>query len=427
MKPTYGLGGASVAVLASVLGWSFTLASATGCDDGAGGGGSDGGAGDTGSGSGATSGSGASSGDGGTSSGDGGTGGGTDIDNPLTNPEDGPPAGWSEGDCAVPDEAGLEDVSNPTTVVGTGTPESCTAQAFVDAVAAGGVIVFDCGDDPHTITLTEEAKVYNAASEQVVIDGGGLITLSGGGTTRILYMRTCDDALGITTPMCQNQEFPQLTLQNLTFIDASTEDMPLEVDGVQNEFAGGTAVYASGGRFKAVNTRWFNNRGLATGQDLGGTLRVMQQYNQLPAYIVNSTFGGAEGFGNAASNGGGISSISVNWKIYNSLFSYNAATGEGGNPAQPDTDGGGSGGAIYNDGADLTLDICGSLLENNTVNSFGEAIFFVANNMVGTVNISSSIIRNNCGGSWEPFYPSISNHDATPVNVTDSTITDCGQ
>lgn len=42
-------------------------------------------------------------------------------------------------------EAGAESIANPRTVVGTGTPESCTADAFVAAVAKGGVITFDCG------------------------------------------------------------------------------------------------------------------------------------------------------------------------------------------------------------------------------------------------------------------------------------------
>jgi hypothetical protein len=151
----------------------------------------------------------------------------------------------------------------------------------------------------------------------------------------------------------------------------------------------------------------------------------MAQYNRQPAYIVNSTFGGADGFGNSAANGGGISSISVDWEIYNSVFSYNTAAGNGGNPAQDDTPGGGSGGAIYNDGLDLSLEICGSLIENNTVNAYGEAIFFVSNDEMGTLRLTDSIVQNNCGGSWEPAYPSLSHHDTTTVIVENTTITDC--
>src|SRR5687767_7465870 len=60
--------------------------------------------------------------------------GNADVHNPLTNPEDGPPAGNQnpEATCNVPTEAGLEDVSNPTSVVGSGTRESCTSRAVVD-------------------------------------------------------------------------------------------------------------------------------------------------------------------------------------------------------------------------------------------------------------------------------------------------------
>ena len=64
---------------------------------------------------------------------------------PRTNPDEGPPTGNGDGTCTVPAEAAEEDSSNPATVVGDGTPESCTADAFIAAVAQGGVITFDCG------------------------------------------------------------------------------------------------------------------------------------------------------------------------------------------------------------------------------------------------------------------------------------------
>ena len=68
---------------------------------------------------------------------------------------------------------------HPTTVVGNGTPESCTGQLFIDAVAGGGKIVFDCGPDPIVIELDEPAKVFNNTTDEIIIDGGGLVTLSG--------------------------------------------------------------------------------------------------------------------------------------------------------------------------------------------------------------------------------------------------------
>src|SRR5687768_5647573 len=120
-------------------------------------------------------------------------------------PTDGPPPGNPDGDCEIPAEAGPADSSNPRTVVGSGTPESCTGDAFVEAVAQGGVITFDCGPDPVTILLDRTAKIFNDTGPDIVIDGGGLVTLDGGNAVRILYMNTCDQAQNWTTPMCDNQ------------------------------------------------------------------------------------------------------------------------------------------------------------------------------------------------------------------------------
>ena len=356
-------------------------------------------------------------GDGGSAAGGGpaGDGGSVEVPNPLTNPEDGPPAGNPDGACEIPAEAGLADASSPTTVVGSGTPESCTSDAFVDAVANGGVITFDCGPDPVTITLDRTAKVFNDKGPEIVIDGGGLVTLSGAGNHRILYMNTCDQAQVWTTADCNNQDHPRLTVQNLTFIDASSKN--------ETEFDGGGAIWVRGGRFKVVNSRFFNNVCADTGPDVGGAgIRVFSQYNGEPVYVVNTTFGGAEGFGNTCSNGGGISSIGVSWNIINSLFSYNHAIGNGGNPAENGTPGGGSGGAIYNDGNTMTLSLCGTRVEYNEVVQHGSAIFFVTNDHTGDIRIDKSNITNNIGGSWYPTYPQISNHDDTPIVVTDSVI-----
>jgi hypothetical protein len=325
------------------------------------------------------------------------------------------PAGNQDGKCSVPKDAALEDVSAPKTVVGKGTPESCSADAFTQAVAAGGVITFDCGKEPVTITLSKPAKIVNNTVPKIVIDGGGLVTLSGGKKTRILYMNTCDQAQGWTTSHCQDQDHPQLTVQNLTFIDGNSKS--------EKEFDGGGAIWVRGGRFKVINSRFFNNVCADTGPDVGGgAIRVFSQSQGLPVHVVGSTFGGAEGAGNTGANGGALSSIGVSWTITNSLFSYNRAVGNGGNPAQAGSVGGGSGGAIYNDGNKMTLSLCGTRIENNQVNTHGSAIFFVSNDHSGSIEIRDSSITGNKGGSWYPTYPQISNHDDTPIKVTSSTI-----
>ncbi|GAA4109262.1 hypothetical protein GCM10022393_05760 [Aquimarina addita] len=339
------------------------------------------------------------------------------IDNPLNDPYDGIPAGNPDGSYPVPAEASLEDVSNPTTVVGDGTPESCTGEVFIDAVAGGGKIVFNCGSDPVTITLNKPAKIFNDTTPEIVIDGGGLITLSGNNETRILYMNTCDPDQIWTTDHCDNQDTPRLTVQNITFINGNSTS--------ETAYDGGGAIWVRGGRFKVVNCRFFNNTCASTGPDVGGgAIRVFSQYNDQPVFIVNSTFGGKENYGNHGSNGGAISSIGVSWTIINSLFSHNTAIGNGGNPSQAGTPGGGSGGAIYNDGNTMTLKLLGSHIEFNQVNDFGSAIFFVSNDHSGNIVIDESVIQNNIGGSWYPSYPGISAHDDTDIIVTNSSVTE---
>lgn len=313
-----------------------------------------------------------------------------------------PRAGYAGG-AAVPREARAADVSNPTRIVGNGTPASCTGGAFVRAVAKGGVIVFNCGPDPVTIRLWETAKVMNNGRTWTVIDGGGKVTLSGGGKRRILYMNTCDPDLVWTTSHCDNQSTPNLTLQNLTFVDGMATGTNAA------DAYGGGAVFARGGRLKIVNSRFFRNRCDPTGPDVGGgAVRALDSYRDLPVYIVNSTFGGRKDLANVCSNGGALSSIGVSYAVYNSLFTYNKAIGYGANPARSGTPGGGSGGAIYNDGNWFQLRIFGSRIAANTAREGGGAIFFVSNDRTGTLTIRDSVLKGNPSAGFETAgYPGI--------------------
>lgn len=338
---------------------------------------------------------------------------GSVVTYPPTDPTTGPPAGNPGGNYPVPAEALALDVSMPDQVIGTGTPASCTPEAFIAAVAQGGKITFNGGTRPFTIILPRPAKVFNNKPD-VVIDGGGLVTLSGGGRTRILYMNTCDPDQVWTTSHCQDQEHPQLTVQNLTFIDGNS--------AAETQYDGGGAIWVRGGRFRVVNCRFFNNGCANLGPDVGGAaIRVFDQYQGLPVYVAHSTFGGVDGYGNKGANGGGISSIGVSWSIYNSLFSFNQALGNGGNPASPGTPGGGSGGAIYNDGNTMRLAIFGTLIEQNRVNAYGSAIFFVSNNGTGTVHIEDSVLRRNIGGSWH-VQPGLSMDSGSRLEIVNSTL-----
>jgi hypothetical protein len=353
--------------------------------------------------------SGASSTSGGTSSGASGA--------PPTNPDDGPPAGNPNGKYAVPPEAQAESIANPKTVVGDGTAASCTGDAFVAAVAKGGVITFNCGAAPTKLTLTTTAKVFNNTGP-IVIDGGGKITLSGGGAVRILYMNACDPANGGypsgVPGNCNEQVTPKLTVQNITFVDGS-----VKLGNVEE--GGGGAMYVRGGRTKIVNSRFFHNSCDDKGSDVGGgAVRVLDfpangSVNR-PVYIVNSTFGGKTGYGNTCANGGALSSIGTSWSIYNSLFTDNHATGTGANSGD-----GGNGGAIYNDGNTIALNVYGTSMEDNHANEGGSAIFFVSNDKTGTISIIDSVLKNNPKGKFENF-PGLFVQAKSSPTTTGSTI-----
>ncbi len=328
-----------------------------------------------------------------------------------------PGTGNPKGGAVVPAEAQAVDTSHPTRVIGTGTAASCTSAAVVNAVALGGIITFACGPDPITITLAATAKIVNNTGPDVVIDGGGKVTLSGGGQRRILYMNTCDQAQVWTTSHCQDQDTPRLTVQNLTLVDGNST-------GQTTDGGGGGAIFVRGGRFKVVNDRFFRNRCELTGPDVGGAaVRVLSQSQGLPVYVVNSTFGGAQGQGNTCSNGGAFSSIGVSWVVLNSIISFNSAVGNGANPAQSGTPGGGSGAGIYLDGNLFTLRVAGSIITDNHANEGGGAIFFVSNDRTGTMRIeTSTLARNPNDGFQTAGFPGIFYLGRGPITVVNSTI-----
>ena len=131
-------------------------------------------------------------------------------------------------------------------------------------------------------------------------------------------------------------------------------------------------------------------------------MRVLSQYHGQPVYVVNSTFGGTSEHGGVCSNGGALSSIGVSWASLNSVFTGNKAIGNGANPARSGTPGGGSGGAIYLDGNTFTLRIAGTrIIEDNSANEGGGAIFFVSNDRTGTATVTGSTISGNPSAGFE--------------------------
>ncbi len=294
-------------------------------------------------GSGGTS-SGGSSGSGGGSSGTAGAAGTTST----------PP-----GVCDAPD---LADTSAADHVVGDGTPGSCTESALQTAASAGGVITFDCGADPLTITVGSTIVL----TAETVIDGGGLVTLSGGDAARILMLDSGYDQTG-----------PRLTVQRLTFTHGkSTATGDDTADG-------GAAIYRDGGSLTVIDCTFTDNHAPDTGQDLAGG--AIYGFGGGETIIAGSTF-----TNNSASDGGAVGSLNGDLTIINSTFSGNAAMGTDGNPGD-----GGCGGAIYMDGGDEVTTLCGVTIADNTAGAIAGGFYRVSNSDDGTFVMDTTSVTGN--------------------------------
>jgi hypothetical protein len=309
----------------------------------------------------------------------------------------------------VPAAGRAVDTSHPDHVIGNGSPVSCSGRKVVRAVAKGGVITFDCGSEPIVIGMRHTAKVVNTSS-RVVIDGGGLVALSGLGRRRVLYQDTCDKRQIWTTQHCDDQAHPKLVVQNITLQDGNST-------GLSYEGGGGGAIFDRGGQLKIVHTLFLDNRCDRTGPDLGGAaVRALSQYDGRPVYVVGSTF--RRGI---CSNGSGLSSIGVSWQVLNSRFFRNRAVGHGANPARPHTPGGGSGGAIYTDGNRYRVTVAGTLMRHNHAREGGGAIFYVSNDRTGTLHIHRSTLEDNVSERFETR-PGIFYEGHGPIDVRHSII-----
>jgi predicted outer membrane repeat protein len=325
-----------------------------------------------------------------------------------------PQAGNPGGGAPVPAAAGAVNTSHPNHVIGNGTPASCTSTAVVKAVADGGIITFNCGPRPVTITMTATAKVMNT-SHQIVLDGGGKVTLNGAGATRILYMNTCDQKQKWTTSDCWEQQWPQLVVQNITLKNAYSA-----VQESKTSNYGGGAIFDQGGQLKVVNSTFTDDRCYPYGPDLGGgAIRALGMYTGSPVYITDDTF-----TGNSCANGAALSGLFANFDVIDSTMTGNKAIGFGANPAGSGTQGGGSGGAIYTDGDHYNLTIDGTVISGNSAREGGGAIFFVVDAGNGTLLIEHSTLHRNPSGEFQNapgIFDHVDGRNTQPV-VIDSSI-----
>lgn len=358
-----------------------------------------------------------------------------------------PTAGNPDGGCtslALPGQAQPVDTSHPTTVVGTGTPASCTFSALAAAVQKGGIITFNCGPGlvtiPVTATLTPPTSNAYASQAPVntVIDGGNKITLDGGNAVRILsWIHSGSWRVNSDT----------LTLQHIRLVNGKATPTaaipPCAPDGgISNtqcsqgwDDGEGGALSMQDGLLRVIDVTFANNQAALLGPDTGGGALYLYGTGQ-PAYIVKSTFQN-----NTASNAGAIGMLWAGAFIFDSLFDGNRAVGTGANNNDPtqctcinngqnEIGSGGNGGAVYKDGADgVDLTICGTLIRNNSANEFGSAVFLTADGSTAKLILDDSLLINNASPiSYWNWCPGVSTDNAhttgsttcspSPVNTT---------
>jgi predicted outer membrane repeat protein len=223
--------------------------------------------------------------------------------------------------------SGVAQAAPLANVVGDGTPGSCTETAFVTALTAAGTITFKCGSSPVTITLTSTKTISSNVS--VTIQGGNLITLSGGGTTSLFTVMT-----GAT-----------LSLSDIVLDKAA--------------HAGGGGTIGSSGTLNLTNVTVQNSK-TSSVNVYGGAI-----YTDGPLNITNSTFQN-----NISGSGGAIFALGPT-QITNSRFLFNHA--------QDSVSGGGGAVEVAPPGK---LDVSGGEFNGNTA-IFGGAVY-LAGDIAGT-------------------------------------------
>jgi hypothetical protein len=329
----------------------------------------------------------------------------------------------------VPARAQAASTANPTAVVGTGTAASCTFSALQTAATAGGVITFNCGADPVTIPITTTLNI--PSNRNTVVDGGRKITLDGRGAVQIMRFHSAN---------FQANDFG-LTLQHIALVNGKTTPTeqiptaPAPCSQGWNDGEGG-AVYMRDGFLVVVDSIFTNNQAAPLGPDTGGGA-IYVVGSKGGVWISGSTF-----TGNSGSNAGAVGGLFAELNITNSLFRDNRATGRDANSSDPNMcsvennvpgqiGSGGNGGAIYSDGNDVDLTLCGNAVLNNAAgtNAFGGGVFFTSNNFTGILSFVDTTMTGNTGRSWtQAQMGSITNAgtavgtNCRSVTITNSTI-----
>jgi predicted outer membrane repeat protein len=282
-------------------------------------------------------------------------------------------------------------------IVGTGTAASCNDATLTAALAGGGVVTFNCGAAPVTITILS-SKFISASTS---IDGGKLVTLSGGGTQHILYVSAAV-YLGLLNLSITNARNGFNAGQAISTAATSTLQMTNVNLSANGAAGGGGSALSTEGTTVIENSTFSSNFESAIGVG-EGTLSV-----------INSTFVDNH---NDVYDGAAIRVISGTLIVSGSTFSNNSvATGSFG------------GGAIYTGGSATITN--STFTGNSHPTHEGGAIFSMNDGSVTLRNVTISgntagaaggIAANNAGAHNSIIANNTpSNCDGTTFNNTSS-------
>lgn len=309
-----------------------------------------------------------------------------------------PAAPWFETPpalCSAP----LEPVQlvNPTVIT------DCSESALSSALAQGGHITFACGPDPVTIPVS--SPLVTSATEDIVLDGAGLVTLDGQGITRI-----------IEKPFTPNAHIDKtlgndLTLQRIRLVNGRAP----AATGRQDADARGGAVWATspGTRLHIIDAVFEDNATTSIDDEdnQGGAVYAANIYETV---IVGSTFAR-----NVAGNGGAFGAIATGLVVANSHFTENEAA---------DTTAAGivrgHGGAIhldgvtnsFNDSSRRIVDVCGSDFTGNLAVRGGGALKVTISDNKGT---KASYVRSTFRDNRLVGEPAVEGHGGAIYHIED--------
>ena len=171
--------------------------------------------------------------------------------------------------------AGFATPARAAGVVGNGVRQSCTEAALDAALADGGGVTFNCGPKPFTITVTAPKVI----STDTTVDGGGLLTLSGGKKVLIFFVGS-GNTLNLSNTTLTEGRF---SFGGAIYNDVSSTLNVTNCSFVRNHAPGAEAdggAIDNYGTMAVSNCTFFRNHAI-----VGGAIASAG-----PLTIINSTF-----------------------------------------------------------------------------------------------------------------------------------------